>query len=170
MANFKQIGGKRFNPARGGGFSKREGDRPTFAGKNWKESGDRDRGPVTMHRATCAQCGKPCEVPFRPLSGKAVYCADCFRGKKEGEDREGGGYPQRRSSDSKSFSRPDFHGDRGDRGGENSDDFKKQLEILSVKMDRLTRAVEALVDANRLAIKERALGSEDIMPIIKDEK
>lgn len=167
MANFKQIGGKRFNPARGSGFSKREGDRPTFAGKNWKESGDRDRGPVMMHRATCGQCGKPCEVPFRPLSGKTVYCAECFRGKKEGEEREGGGYPQKRSSNYRSFSRPDF---RAERNGENGDDLKKQLEMLSLKMDRLTRAVEALVDANRLAIKERALGSEDMLPIIKDEK
>ena len=167
MANFKQIGGKRFSAGRGDGFGKREGGRPNFGGKSWDGPNDRERGPVTMYRATCGQCGKACEVPFRPLSGKTVYCADCFRGKKEGEERGSSGYPQKRSSNYKSFSRPDF---RGDRGGESGDDLKKQMEMLGVKMDRLTRAVEALVDANRLAIKERALGSEDIIPIIKDEK
>ena len=32
-----------------------------------------------MHEATCDQCGKTCEVPFRPTTGKPVYCNDCFR-------------------------------------------------------------------------------------------
>lgn len=36
------------------------------------------RGPVTMHQATCSKCGKECEVPFRPTSGKPVYCNNCF--------------------------------------------------------------------------------------------
>ena len=31
-----------------------------------------------MHRATCADCGKSCEVPFRPSNDKPVYCSQCF--------------------------------------------------------------------------------------------
>ena len=40
--------------------------------------GSRDRGPREMFSATCSSCGKEAQVPFRPTSGKPVYCADCF--------------------------------------------------------------------------------------------
>ena len=38
-----------------------------------------DRPPREMHPATCSSCGKPTQVPFKPTSGKPVYCSDCFR-------------------------------------------------------------------------------------------
>ncbi len=41
--------------------------------------GERDRGPREMFTATCSNCGKDAQVPFRPTSGKPVYCSDCFR-------------------------------------------------------------------------------------------
>jgi CxxC-x17-CxxC domain-containing protein len=31
-----------------------------------------------MYQAVCANCGKNCEVPFRPSGDKPVYCSDCF--------------------------------------------------------------------------------------------
>jgi CxxC-x17-CxxC domain-containing protein len=31
-----------------------------------------------MHPATCASCGKDCEVPFEPRDGRPVYCSDCY--------------------------------------------------------------------------------------------
>ncbi len=37
-----------------------------------------DRGPREMFKATCDNCGKECEVPFKPTEGKPVYCSDCF--------------------------------------------------------------------------------------------
>lgn len=37
------------------------------------------RGPREMFSATCSNCGKEALVPFRPTSGKPVYCDDCFR-------------------------------------------------------------------------------------------
>ncbi len=36
------------------------------------------RGPREMFSATCSNCGKEAQVPFRPTSGKPVYCSDCF--------------------------------------------------------------------------------------------
>ena len=64
--------------SRGGGFKPRFGDR-----------GDRgsNRGPVTMHQAVCDKCRKECEVPFRPTSGKPVYCSSCFEDKKNAGGR-----------------------------------------------------------------------------------
>ena len=35
-------------------------------------------GPREMHKATCSECKKECEVPFKPAEGKPVYCRDCF--------------------------------------------------------------------------------------------
>jgi CxxC-x17-CxxC domain-containing protein len=36
------------------------------------------RGPREMFSATCSACGQETEVPFRPTSGKPVYCSACF--------------------------------------------------------------------------------------------
>jgi CxxC-x17-CxxC domain-containing protein len=44
----------------------------------------RDRGPREMFSATCSNCGKEAQVPFRPTSGKPVYCSDCFRSQRGG--------------------------------------------------------------------------------------
>ena len=41
-----------------------------------------DRGPREMFTATCSSCGKDAQVPFRPTSGKPVYCSDCFRSQR----------------------------------------------------------------------------------------
>jgi CxxC-x17-CxxC domain-containing protein len=38
-----------------------------------------------MHKAVCADCGKECEVPFKPTEGRPVYCRDCYR--KHGSQR-----------------------------------------------------------------------------------
>jgi len=37
-----------------------------------------DRGPREMHKATCSDCKKECEVPFKPTEGRPVYCQDCY--------------------------------------------------------------------------------------------
>ena len=42
-----------------------------------------DRRPREMHKATCAECKKECEVPFKPTEGKPVYCKECYANKKE---------------------------------------------------------------------------------------
>lgn len=39
--------------------------------------------PREMHKATCADCGKECEVPFKPSGDRPVYCRDCFSKRKQ---------------------------------------------------------------------------------------
>lgn len=39
----------------------------------------RDR---VLHKAVCADCGKGCEVPFKPANGRPVYCKECFGKRK----------------------------------------------------------------------------------------
>jgi CxxC-x17-CxxC domain-containing protein len=48
-------GGGGYSRGGGGGFQRRE-----------------------MHPATCAECGKETQVPFRPSGDRPVYCSDCF--------------------------------------------------------------------------------------------
>jgi len=35
-------------------------------------------GPREMHKAICAECKKDCEVPFKPIAGKPVFCKECY--------------------------------------------------------------------------------------------
>ena len=44
-------------------------------------SGDRQ-----MHPATCADCKKETQVPFKPTEGRPVYCRECLP-KHRGERR-----------------------------------------------------------------------------------
>ena len=39
--------------------------------------------PREMFKATCADCKKECEVPFKPSGDRPVYCKDCFSKRKD---------------------------------------------------------------------------------------
>jgi CxxC-x17-CxxC domain-containing protein len=60
----------------GGGYS---AGGSSYGGGGGGGGGYRDRGPREMFAATCSNCGREAQVPFRPTSGKPVYCSDCFR-------------------------------------------------------------------------------------------
>ncbi|MEM2121054.1 MAG: CxxC-x17-CxxC domain-containing protein [Candidatus Woesearchaeota archaeon] len=36
-----------------------------------------------MHKAVCSDCGKDCEVPFKPTEGKPVYCRECYQKRRK---------------------------------------------------------------------------------------
>jgi len=82
MGNFgrddRSAGGYRggFNRG-GGGRSFGGGGRSSFGGGRSFDRGG-DRGNREMFKTTCSNCGKECEVPFRPTNGKPVYCSECF--------------------------------------------------------------------------------------------
>ena len=66
----------------GGGYgSYSSGGSYSAGGSSYGGGGysSRDRGPREMFTATCSNCGREAQVPFRPTSGKPVYCSDCFR-------------------------------------------------------------------------------------------
>jgi CxxC-x17-CxxC domain-containing protein len=37
-----------------------------------------NRSSREMHKSVCAECGRECEVPFRPTGDRAVYCQECW--------------------------------------------------------------------------------------------
>lgn len=175
MRDFKQGGGKRFGGGHGGGFGRRDGDRPNFPRKSWGGSGGRDRGPVTMHQAVCAQCGKPCEVPFKPMGGKPVYCSQCFSNRGEGQisnkferrDSERPRFEDKRMFDAicdkcgKRFElpfrptgdKPVYCNECFDKGGDSLNknngkavnQYKEQFDMLNDKLDRIIKALTPVV-------------------------
>ena len=66
----------------GGSYSSGGGGGGGYSGGG--SSYGRDRGPREMFSATCSSCGREAQVPFRPTSGKPVYCSDCFRSQRGG--------------------------------------------------------------------------------------
>ena len=128
----------------------RSNSRRNSGGGDYRRSGNRGGGGGRreMFDAVCDKCGKDCKVPFRPTSGKPVYCSDCF---EKTSDRGG--------SNSRNYQ------DRGPRrssGGAGGDyrrssprpQNNEQLEAISQKLDKIIemlsnkplREVEVIVD------------------------
>jgi CxxC-x17-CxxC domain-containing protein len=100
---FKEIP-KRCKPCRdarksrraegGNGYSNGNGNGNGHNGhSNGEANGNRGpRGQREMFDATCASCGAPARVPFRPATGRPVYCRDCYTSRQGQGSGYGGGY------------------------------------------------------------------------------
>ena len=138
MADFKQrgsFGGGNRGGDRGGFNRGGSGGRPRFGGRPSFGQGGRDSGPKEMFSATCANCGKECQVPFRPNGEKPVYCNDCFRGQSGGREERA----PRRDFNSAPAPRQNFAP-----ANEGTGDLKKQIDSLNMKLDRVLSALESM--------------------------
>jgi len=59
-----------------------------------RRGSDRRDSKHEMHSVICDECGKKCEVPFKPTSSKPIYCSECFK-----QQNRGSGRSDRRGSD-----------------------------------------------------------------------
>ena len=84
-----------------------------------------------MFPAICSNCGKSCEVPFRPNGKKPVLCSDCFGRKRQ--DR-----PEENNFSGRSFlqTRPAFEPPKENR---EIGDLKRQIEAMNLKIDSVLR-------------------------------
>ena len=97
-----------------------------------------------MHEVTCDECGKRCEVPFKPTEGKPVYCSDCFEkrgnsgryGDRDSKRTDRGSYNRSGGRDSGRFSRRDS-------GSNKTEQFIKEFDQLNRKLDAILKALEA---------------------------
>ncbi len=125
-----------------GGFQSR--GRSSFGGN--RSFGNDRGGDRPMFKATCDNCGKECEVPFRPTSGKPVYCSDCFEkmggrdGREERNDRP----------------RPEF------RAASQNFDQSKQLDALNAKLDRIISLLEPKA--------EKVVSAKPVKEVIEEVK
>ncbi|OGH91241.1 MAG: hypothetical protein A2479_04395 [Candidatus Magasanikbacteria bacterium RIFOXYC2_FULL_39_8] len=103
-------------------FGKKNGETSGKFGRNSFQRSD--MGSKQMHKATCATCGDTCEVPFRPVGNKPVYCSQCF-GKNDAGSRGKGG-----------------------------DQFKDQLNMLNTKLDKILGLLNHDVSINEVKEKK----------------
>jgi len=131
MGNFKSFGKKKF-----GGRN--------FAGPK-REHAEREEGKPTMHKATCHECGRECEVPFRPNGSRPIFCSRCF-------DKQGG--PSSEKFADKSYGKPRFGGDKRkhefDRDNalfenKSAEQLKAQFAQLHAKLDKILQALDTRV-------------------------
>jgi CxxC-x17-CxxC domain-containing protein len=87
MNKFKKPYGSRTSSNRPGAIT-RPGSRPSYGPPRPRTGSPRDARTYRSARsgseafqkfdAVCSNCGKKCQVPFRPDGEKPVYCKDCF--------------------------------------------------------------------------------------------
>ena len=152
---------------RGGRFGGNRFGKPSFGKKSWGGGRDGDR-EVTLHKATCVKCGTACEVPFKPLPGKPVFCKECFgkTGGREGGERGARSF-QKRDFSAHGAPRPQFDA-TGTNSGAANVAVLKQLESLNAKLDRLIQAVETLASRKAVTAKQE-LGEVITAAVTKKE-
>ena len=140
-SNFKGRSDRGGDRGGRGGFG--GGSRGGFSGGS--RGGDRG-GARAMYSATCAECNKPCEVPFKPTGNKPVLCSNCFA--EQSESRPGRGNRDMGSNKSfgerSSYSAPSSHNCAG---GE------KKLEIIASKLDRIIELLSSGGNSKKSAVE-----------------
>lgn len=147
MRDFHRDGGKERG---GGGF--RGGNRGGFGGGDRRggfgggrrddrggdrRGGGRDFDRSEMFSATCAECNKSCEVPFKPTGEKPVFCKDCFDAK-----RNESGFSRERN-DAPRGERNNFAPREERPRGVDPVRVESQLQALHAKLDAVLAALGA---------------------------
>lgn len=135
-------------------------------GSSNRRYGDKDSGRPQMHQAICSECGKECEVPFRPTGDRPIFCNNCFPkhdnknsmrfgrksyGKSNFDDKQmyqaicakcGNKceVPFQPTSGKPVYCNQCFD-KSGKAGGKGQDQFKQQFEILNTKLDKILKAL-----------------------------
>lgn len=132
------------------------GDRPVYCSNCFGKHRNREEGrpegrderrprweEKRMFSATCDNCGKPCEVPFRPNQDKPVYCNDCF-------GKMGKGGPRQRPQE-----------------GSGQKDLSGQFKELNKKLD----AILSVLSPKPVAVaKEKKIVVDAVKPKVKPAK
>ena len=88
---FREIP-KRCKPCREARKARRSDGGERNAAPQQNDRGARPPREREMFDAVCASCGAPARVPFRPASGRPVYCRECYSSRQGQGSGYGGGY------------------------------------------------------------------------------
>ncbi len=140
--------------------------------------------PLEMFQATCASCGKSCEVPFRPNGKKPVYCRECFakNGGPSNMPPQGSQGPQgsndhfapKRDFDRPSSRRPEFKTEFktefkpqfSQEGDRTLIDIKQRLEAMNAKLESIMQTI----GASAPSLKQVDSSVDTILPQVKSKK
>ena len=91
-------------------------------------------GAFQKFDAICSNCGKKCQVPFRPDGEKPVYCKDCF------------GVPREAMAGKKKFSQSaaptSFSAPAPVAGGKSIADLTRQIAAMNTKIDTMLKLLQ----------------------------
>ena len=137
--------------------------------KNFNKRGDfsdnRSSRPG-MHQVICSDCGKECEVPFRPTGDRPVFCNSCFAkhspassSRSGNKDHQGSGFDHKRMFEAvcskcgnkcevpfrptgdKPVYCSNCFGKSGSSSGKAPEQTRQQFEILNAKLDKILQAL-----------------------------
>lgn len=140
----------------------RGGGGRSFGGGRGRDYNDRGfgggRGDREMFKTTCSNCGRECEVPFKPTGAKPVYCNDCFK-TMGGADRRSDDRAPRRSFENR------------DNGGSRPQSNEK-FDELNAKLDRILKILGSETSKTAKAPRHAEIKIEEVaeMPIVPEEE
>jgi len=118
----------------------------------------------------CDNCGRDCQVPFKPVQGKPVYCDSCF-GKMK--DRESNQEPRRFDDrDSRDRVPRERSFERNETKPVNTDNTKimEQLVSLNIRLEKIAKLLEAQTQSQPTPKKEVVGKVEDEVKIEKPKR
>jgi CxxC-x17-CxxC domain-containing protein len=137
MNNFKRSNDRGGRDDRGGrsfgGGNKFGGDR---GGRDFNKPRFNSSEDRPMFPAVCDDCGKNCQVPFRPSGDKPVRCSDCFGNNRETSPRDDRG--------GRSFDKPSFTKNIYRDTPTNTPDFKSDFIALGQKLDTVISLLQTM--------------------------
>lgn len=155
-------------------FGNRSRDRNDFPRRDF---GGRDSRRPSMHDAVCDDCGRDCQVPFRPSGEKPVYCNDCFD-KKGGRDSN---RPMRRDSRRRSYGgRDSGKSPQSNINDRSISKLTEKIEILNAKLEKIINlltstgageptSAEDATKKNKKSISTKTEEVTEVLPPVADE-
>lgn len=129
----------------GGGFGGGRGNNGFRGGFSGGSRGGYDSRPREMYKAICDECGRDCEVPFRPSGSKPVLCSNCFElknGPRQDRSERSG-----RPDDNTRVRRFERDGrpieTREEKENRNLVQLKEEVARLGAKLDKVLEMLEA---------------------------
>jgi len=114
-----------------------------------------DRGRPEMHKATCADCGMRCEVPFRPSRDKPVYCSSCF-------DKSGGSKKGDSFGKGASFGKTSFFNKSDSFSSAKPAQSDKKHEDMNAKLDKIIYLLQSMVPAKVVEKKVEKVAAKKV--------
>lgn len=135
-------------------------DRRPSGGRDFKRR-DFDR-PQIMHKTICSNCGKECEVPFKPNGSKPVFCRECFQNNRSSDSTRSENFPRRSNFE--------------DRGNNQINkpvaepQYREQFEALNTKLDKILNLLAVKEKVKEIEVSEPSQVSEIKVPVVKKKR